>query len=376
MGRCLRIKGGRIVDPARGLDQVGDICIVDNKIVEYPSDLDLSAEVIDAQGFLVLPGLIDFHTHLFFGGADLGVPPDLASLPYGVTTAVDAGTAGASNYEVFHRMFVANSLVRIKSFLNVASLGIGTCMHPETIDSQHFDRERIYTLFQKYSDEIIGLKVRQSSDIVKGLCLTPLTATIELASTLGCPVSVHTTNPCSTVKELVDKLRPNDIYAHVYQGIGQHIIGPDGTVDPAIKEARRRGVVFDAANGLNHFSYAVAIKALADGFFPDVISSDLTSLTWNKPPVYNLPYILSKYLNMGLNLSETIAACTVRPAALIGMEGQIGTLAPGAYADIAIFCLKEQKEIFSDVHGSKFSGNVMLIPKMTIREGTIVFRYM
>lgn len=374
MRQRLCLQGGRIVDPVRGIDQVGDIHIADNKIVDQPSGHYLPSEIIDVSGHLVLPGLIDFHAHLFFLGADNGVPPDLAMLPCGVTTAIDAGSAGASNYELFHRTVVVNSLVRIKSFLNVASLGLTTFMHPETTDPHYFDKDKIYSLFNTYSDEIIGLKVRQSKEIVEELCLKPLISTVTLASELSCPVVVHTTNPCVSVKELVNQLRPNDVYAHVYQGVGNDIIGIDGAVDPAIKEARLRGVVFDAANGLNNFSLDVAKQALADGFYPDVISSDLTTLTWNKPPVYGLPYIMSKYLNMGLSLNDIIAACTAKPARLMRMEGQIGTLAQGAYADVAIFRLEKQREVFTDVHGSNFTGSMMLIPEITIRNGIIVFR--
>ena len=375
MEKCMLIKNGRIVDPARGINQAGDIFVENGKVVEHIHlDRLKDGSIIDAGGCLVVPGLIDLHAHLFFRGTDAGIPADAALLPSGVTTAVDGGSAGSANYELFQSSVVATSMVRIKSFLNVSPGGLATARHEEPINPKSFDRDKIAWLFRQYPDHLIGLKLRQSRGVVGELGLDPLKAAIEISENLFCPVAVHTTDPPSATEDLVELLRPGDIFVHAYHGVGNTILGANRHVLPAVRKARERGVLFDAANGRNHFSFDTAFAALADGFEPDIISTDLTTLTWNKPPVYSLPFVISKYLNMGMALPAALAACTAVPARLLGMTGIIGTLAPGAEADIAILRLEERETEFLDARGQKHLGNQLLIPQATVKAGRIVYR--
>ena len=375
MEKCMLIKNGRIVDPARGINQAGDIFVENGKVVEHLHlDRLKDGSIIDAGGCLVVPGLIDLHAHLFFRGTDAGIPADAALLPSGVTTAVDGGSAGSANYELFQSSVVATSMVRIKSFLNVSPGGLATARHEEPINPKSFDRDKIAWLFRQYPDHLIGLKLRQSRGVVGNLGLEPLKAAIEISENLSCPVAVHTTDPPSATEDLVELLRPGDIFVHAYHGVGNTILGANRHVLPAVRKARERGVLFDAANGRNHFSFDTAFAALADGFEPDIISTDLTTLTWNKPPVYSLPFVISKYLNMGMALPAALAACTAVSARLLGMTGIIGTLAPGAEADIAILRLEERETEFLDARGQKHLGNQLLIPQATVRAGRIVYR--
>ncbi|MDR3561144.1 MAG: amidohydrolase family protein [Negativicutes bacterium] len=243
MEKCLHIKNGRVIDPARNLDAVGDVFVLDGKIVKkLEAALLASAVVIDAAGCLVVPGLIDFHAHLFGGGTDAGIPPDLALLPYGVTTAVDGGSTGSANYESFYRSIVATSLVRVKTFLNIAPAGLTTGRHDEVLDPKVIDRDKTAQLFAQYPSNLIGLKVRQSRGVVGDLGLAPLEAAVKLADSLGCPVAVHSTDPPGSNDELLALLRPGDIFVHVYHGVGNTIIGGDGKVLPAVRSARQRGV--------------------------------------------------------------------------------------------------------------------------------------
>jgi len=375
MEKCLLIKNGRVVDPARCINQSGDIFVENGKIVEQLHlDRLKDGSTLDAGGCLVVPGLIDFHTHLFFGGTDAGIPADVALLPSGVTTAVDGGSAGSANYELFQRSVVATSMVRIKSYLNVSPGGLATGRHNEPLYPLTFDRDKIAWLFQQYPDNLVGLKLRQSRDVVGDLGLDPLKRAIEIAEQLSCPVAVHTTDPPSTTDDLVELLRPGDVFVHAYHGVGNTILGSNHRVLPSVRKARERGVLFDAANGRSHFSFDTALAALADGFEPDIISTDLTTLTWNKAPAYSLPFVISKYLNMGVSLPTALAACTAVPARMLAMTGIIGTLAPGAEADIAIFRLEEQEIEFLDFRGRKHQGHQLLVPQATVRAGRIVYR--
>jgi dihydroorotase len=368
-----RILNGTVVDAARGLCQVGEVVVSGDRIVaETPT----SATTIDASDCLVCPGLIDYHLHAYAGGTEMAVPADVALLPQGVTTAVDAGSAGVANYRLFSETVIARSMVRILALLNVSPAGLACVRYPENVDPHHYDLAASTRLFQKYRGELVGLKVRQGKAIVGGFGLEPLRATIRMADQLACPVVVHTTDaPCSQA-ELVDVLRPGDVFCHVFHGTGETIFAPDGTILPAITNARTRGVIFDAAHGWSNFSFASAQRALQQGFLPDVISTDLTNFTLYKHPVFGLPFLMSIYLSMGMPLLDIVATTTSTPARLIGMEKEIGTLAPGACADIAIFKRVERPVSLVDIHGVRWEGKSLLIPQLTMRAGQVLFRQM
>lgn len=369
------ITGGRIIDPARGIDSVGDVLISGDRIAPPREDEAGTAKVvIKADGCLVLPGLIDYHSHVFFDGTDNGIAPDACLLPNGVTTAVDGGSAGTANYAIFHKNIVANSLVRIKSFLHVAPAGQLTAKFPENHDQKFYDEDKMELLLRRYAGEVLGLKIRLSKEVVGDLGLAPLERALEIAERLSCPIAVHVTNPAAETREVAELLRPGDIFVHVYHGQGSTIIGDDGKVIPAVREARRRGVVFDAANGRNNFVFSIAEAALADDFPPDIISADLTWMTMFRQPVFNLPWVMSKYLALGMTLNDVVRACTAAPAGLMGMSGDIGTLAPGACADVAILRLVDHPCEFLDTNGDSRTGYKLLLPQATIRAGRVVFR--
>ncbi len=367
------IQNGRIIDPARGIDRIGTVYVKEDRIAETANeDTADAAQVIDGTGCLVLPGLIDFHTHLFHTGSLFGAPPDSALLPLGVTTAIDAGSAGIANYGAFHNSVVANSFVRIKSLLNVAAEGQVTECYPENLNPKFYDASRIAGLFRKYRGELLGLKIRVSKGVVDDLA--PLRRTVQIGEEVGCPVAVHATDPPREMEELVKLLRGGDILVHAYHGKGNTIIGSNGKVLPEVWDGRRRGILIDVANGINNFAFQTARAALSDRFKPDIISSDLTIQSMYRFPVFGLPYLISKYLSLGMDLTEIIAACTATPARLIGMEGEIGTLAPGSCADIAVFKLADTTVRFADSMGETVAGGQLLIPKLTVRAGRVVFR--
>jgi len=371
----LWIRGGEIIDPARNMSQPGEVLIRGARIVAPPvGETPDAAEVVDASGCLILPGLIDFHAHLFPGGTELGIPPDPGLLPSGVTTAADAGSAGITNYELFSESVIKRSLVRIKSYLNVAPAGLVTTRYPENVDPKHFDLEKTAALFERYRGELLGLKLRQSRPIVEHLGLEPLKATLRMAEQLHCRVVVHTTDPPGSLGELADLLRPGDVFCHVFHGTGHTILGPDGALLPEILAARKRGVVFDAAQGRKNFAFRVAEAALRQAFLPDVISSDLTASTLFRQPVFGLPHIMGKYLALRMPLEAVVAACTATPARLLGMQGEIGTLAPGACADVAIVRQVDRQVEFQDTNDERREGQVLLVPQMTVRAGRVLFR--
>jgi dihydroorotase len=321
-----------------------------------------------------MPGLIDNHVHCFSGGSELGFVPDPSLLPLGVTAAVDQGSTGIANCDNFMQTIVNHSQVRVFCNINVSPTGIATERYPENLDPQNYSVERLQELFDRYPGRVVGLKVREGREMVGDFGLEPLRAAIELADTLGCRVTVHAADPPEDMAVLVSLLRPGDVCCHCYHGKGSTILDEDGKVRQEIRKARKSGVFFDTADARIHHSYPVIKAALSDGFCPDVISTDVTRASLFGNMVFGLRAVMSKYLSLGLGLEDVVRACTVTPAGLIGMSGKLGTLAPGAFADVAIFELAEKAFLFKNRLGETFRGTKLLIPKLTILNGKIMFK--
>lgn len=372
----LLIAGGTMIDPGRNVFEQADVLIRGDEIIDVPAGERIEAEkTVDATNCLVLPGLIDYHSHVFPAGTLIGIYPDSAHLPQGVTTVVDQGSAGVSNFSSFFNTTVCNSQIRIFAHLHSSPTGLATLpSRMEAVDPQLYDFENTRRLLKEYNSCLVGLKIRQTKEIVGEFGLAPLAATVKMAEAIGCRVVVHTTNPPGDIEDLVALLRPGDVFTHVYQGKGCNIVDDRGRVRRAIRAARDRGVIFDTADGRGHYAFSVAKAAIADGFEPDVISTDVVRSSLFEHSVFGLPLIMSKYLSLGLSLQNLIKACTATPAKLLGMEGKIGTLTPGACADVAVFKLKEMPLKLEDVFGEKVICNQVFIPKMTVLKGKIVYR--
>ena len=374
------IRGGRVIDPAAGTDEIRDIAVRNMRIVDAEGAECGKDQIIDASGMIVTPGLIDFHTHLFHEGSSICIHPDMM-IAQGTTSAVDAGSAGTSTYEAFYKSVIAQSQVRIKGFLTVYGGGQLDPKLCEDFNPALYNVDKMERVVDANRDNLLGLKIRLSKGVVpEGTGADYLKAVVDLAEELNhrlgtaLRVCVHTTNPPVSAGELAACLRPGDIYAHCYQGAGTTIVLPDGSIDPGVLEARKRGVIFDAANGKGNFGLKTAKAAIAAGFLPDIISTDLTVDKFNMPPyAKNLPLVLSKYLALGLSLAEVIERVTVRPVEIMGMAGQIGTLKTGAYADIAIFKQKEISYIQKDFCDDELQCNTLLVPQLTMLAGEIQY---
>lgn len=370
------ICGGHVIDPASGVSEIRDVAVKNGRIVELPAD-PTASHVIDAAGCFVFPGLIDAHAHSYVPGSGLGVQPDFQAAT-GVTTVLDAGTAGWSNYPAFHNTTVVNSQVRVKALVGYNNSGQVELGYLENYDRKAIKIEKIRRILEQYPGEVLGIKMRFQREVTGETGTQRLRELIEVADQLGCPVTVHTTDPPASAEEIADLLRPGDVYCHCYQGKGHTIVDEAGHVYPAVRKARERGVWFDAANGTGNFAFSTAVAALKDGFLPDIISADNASNSFCLDYyARNLPFVMSKYLTLGMTLEQVVACVTKTPAKLLGMEGKIGTLAPGAFADIAIMKLREkQQEYWDSVKNpsTAVSGDVILVPQMTLLNGVAVYR--
>jgi predicted amidohydrolase len=377
MKYCVWIKNARILDPSRGIDGTGDILTVNSKIVPFdPQVAAQASDVLDAAGCLAVPGLIDFHAHLARGMSDHGVYPDLMGLPNGITAAVDAGSVGTAGVEAFIRNVIAGSEMTLKCYMHVAAIGVTTGVYQENPDPALYDRDSIQYLFERFPDDIIGLKLRMGKTFSDGLGLAPLTAAKEISRRLGRPLCLHLRELTEfTYTDALKHLDAGDVLCHFYQAIGGHcILDSQGRVSPAFREARSRGVLLDSAIAMNNHDLTVMRKAFDDGFFPDLIGTDVVLRSVYRNRTFGLLYVMSKHLALGMPLAQVILACTATAARVIGLEGKIGTLAAGANADIAILKIREKPMRFQDGYGNAVEGGEMLIPQVTIKNGRIVYK--
>ena len=367
------IQNGRVIDPKNNLDEILDIIVHRGKIHAIGKfEIETCHKVLNADGCIVTPGLIDFHTHIW-PLAEIGIPSEIVCFSSGITSAVDAGSCGCDTFEQ-HMSFINTSLVEVKCFLNVSSSGLSAGENPENINSLGFDKMKIKALFEKYPNELLGLKIRYSKEIVKEHGLVPLSDTIKIANEIGVPIVVHFTNSPFDVSEILKLLRKGDVLTHAFHGIGNTILNESGKVSQSVIEARGRGVIFDVANARFHFAFKTARAALSEGFYPDIISTDLTQKSlFKKPQIFNMMFLLSKYINLGLSLNDVISKCTLEPAKFMNSDHRIGCLTVGSEADIAIIKLIDRDVHFEDWEGGLLEGHKLLNNMVTIKTGKVVY---
>ena len=370
--------GGHVLDPASGLDEDLNVIIQEGKIKALtgePYTPQFMDNAVDVTGCIVTPGLLDHHCHLYPLAEEIGLPGEAVLFSNGVTSAVDAGSSGTANYLV-RRALRENTLLTFKSYLHVSALGLTA----EDPDPAHFDYAALKDAFDRYGNELMGLKLRISRDIVKELGFAPLRAAVELAGRLGVLVMVHPTDPPGEMEELLSILRPGDVCTHMYMDIGSSILDEKGRVKDCVWKARERGVLFEAADAQAHFGFSVAAPAIRQGFLPDFISTDGTRKSMLKrPTTFSLAMQLARYEALGIPFREVLRRCTVNTARHMGLEKGEGTIAVGGAADIAVFRRHEREVLFGDrplltPEQKTLTGHTVYEPVVTVKSGMIVYR--
>ncbi|MCB6201983.1 amidohydrolase family protein [Extibacter muris] len=370
------IRNGQVIDPAAGYYGIKDIYVRGGHIVKPSEDASFDgACVIDAADCLVLPGLIDFHTHLGYQLSDFGLHPDLYTLPNGVTAAVDAGSGGTANFEGMYTNVFSRSMIDIKCFLNVTATGIITECYLENLNPDLYNISKIEYLLDRYRHALLGLKVRIGADTAGALELRPLEKAVELGERFGCRVCVHATNLTCGYDRILSLLRPGDIICHIFQGDNDYtILGEDGGIADCVREGRKRGVLFDCACGRVNYSNRIIRQALKEGFVPDIISTDVIGFSIYGPKIHSLLSVMSQYLGAGMELMDVVRAATATPAGVMGMEGKTGTLEEGAQADIFITRLMRHKWEVTDKFGEAMQFHEVFVPLLTMKNGKLAYR--
>ena len=393
----LLLRGGHVIDAANSVDRLLDVALAAGRVAAVAEDIPSAqaTKVINVTGKLVVPGLVDLHTHVYAGVSRLGIDADRYCLANGTTTLLDAGSAGALNIDGFRRFIVEPARTRIRALLNISSVGMPS-MDASIVELGWLplaDVKAAVEAIEANRDLVLGLKARMSEFIVRENGIEPLYRTLDAAEQAGVPVMVHIGATPIPVCEVLDLLRPGDIVTHTYtafggleyledgkswrqypftsKGNGLTILDADGCVIPEAWAARERGVIMDVGHGMGSFSFQVCAAAIAQGFKPDTIGSDLHQGSVHGP-AYDLPTVMSRFLSLGMTLPEIIAASTIRPAQVLGLAGEIGTLEPGAAGDVAVFDLLKGRFEYRDAAGQSLWGDRKLIPHLTVRAGEVV----
>ncbi len=376
----LLIRGGRVLDPKNGIDAVMDVAVAGGKIARVAAGISPASArtVADATGLLVVPGLIDIHAHVFFGtekdgylsNSDTAVPPDNHSFRNGQTTMVDAGGAGWRNFLQFKEQVIDRSRTRVLSFLNI--VGAGMKGGPVEQSLPDMDAKLTAMRIRQHPGVIVGIKVAHYT----GPEWDPVTRAVEAGREANVPVmvdfGVHTP-PLALEDLLLRHLRPGDILTHMYAHVSGRIpiVDEAGKVRPFVTDARKRGVIFDAGHGGGSFLFRQAVPAMAQGFRPDVISTDLHTGSMNSG-MKDILNTMSKFLNMGMRVEDVVAANTSRAADVI-RRPDLGHLAVGSEADIAVLAVRRGTFGFVDTGGGRLAGDRKLECELTVRAGQVVW---
>lgn len=367
------ITGGHVVDPANGVSRVTNVAVRDGVVAAVGDNVGVpdARRHIDASGQYVTPGLIDLHTHIYWGVTYWGIDADPVAARSGVTTWLDVGSAGSYTFPGFREYIVEGNRARIYALLNLSSIGL-VAPTWELANPDYLNVELATEVVDRNRDIILGIKARIDSRTTRGTGILPMEKARELADRVELPLMTHIGTSPPSLAEVAEYLRPGDILTHCFTGQDMRIIGEDGKVNPDIKALKDQGMVLDVGHGSGSFSYEVAEAMLNQGIPPDVISSDIHQMAV-QGPMFDMPTTLSKFLNLGMSIDDVVACATVNAARAVRLD-HLGKIGVGDPADIALFRLEEGHFEFHDIAMEERMGSNLLVNTMTLLDGHELLR--
>ncbi|MAF51542.1 MAG: amidohydrolase/deacetylase family metallohydrolase [Chloroflexi bacterium] len=371
----LLLKGGEVIDPSPGIRDQLDVAVSDGKISQLAPDVAPGPDtrVIDVTGKIVVPGLIDLHCHIYHGVNQTGVNPDLAGVYSGVTTLVDAGSAGSYTFGGFPEHVVPKAITRIICMLHISRTGLA--YQPDLSRREDIDLEDTIRVVRENRPLIQGIKIRAVGPAVPVMGVEIVQLAKQAANEAGVRLMVHIGDRLAgdgptITRALLPLLEPGDIITHLFTGNPGTIFDDDGSVLPELMAAQERGVFLDTAHGRQNFSFDIARRALDRGVVPRGISTDLT-IPGRLHAVHSMTEMLSRFLALGFSLEDVIRMSTANPAEALGMGDTLGTLAVGRGADITVLEEATGDWLFHDTEGGTLRGDKALAPVATVKDGEV-----
>jgi dihydroorotase len=374
------IQDGHVIDPKNGINEVMDVAISGDTIALVAKNIDDEAkQVVNAKGLYVMPGLIDIHSHNFYGtepdhaysNGFSAIAPDGFTFRTGVTTTVDAGGAGWKTFPTFKKQTIDHSRTRVLAFLNIVGEGMRGGVYEQDVNDM--DAKMAAAVARQYSEYIVGFKVAHFN----GPDWTPVDQAVEAGESTNLPVMIDFggSNPPLSIEDLfMQHLRPGDIFTHAFGELGSResiVDRQTKEVKPFVWEAQKKGIIFDVGYGGISFAFSQAIPAVESEFYPNTISTDIHIGSMNNA-MKDMLSVMSKFLVMGMELQPVVEASTWKPAQVIQRE-ELGHLSEGAIADVAILNVRKGDFGFFDYTGYKIEGEQKLESEMTIKGGKIVY---
>ena len=360
MNHDLILKGARVIDPSQHHDGIADVAFADGRVSGFGGGLTAGPGTVvrDMAGAIVTPGLIDLHTHVYWGGSAISIDADEFCRVSGVTTSVDTGSAGPGNFAGFRRHVIERSQARILAYLHVSFAGIyayaANVMVGESEDMRMMAPRDAVDVAEANRDVIVGIKVRVGRLASGSQGTAPLDIALQVAEETGLPLMAHIDHPPPSYEEVLAMLRPGDVLTHAFRPFPNSPVTAQGAIKPAVRAARERGVLFDIGHGKGSFAFKTARAMLAGGFLPDTISSDVHQLCVNGP-AFDQVTTMSKMLCLGMSLTQVVAASTVNAAvALKRME--YGSLKVGSLGDATVIAVRDGAFDYVDVRGEHMTG--------------------
>ncbi len=373
MAYDLILRGGRVVDPSQALDAVQDVAFSGKVVAAVGRSLaaEPGTAVRDVSGRIVVPGLIDLHTHVYDGGTSLGIDAEDFCRMSGVTTSVDTGSAGPGNWRGFRQHVIDRCQVRILAYLHVSHAGIygfdRRVMVGESEEMRMLNPIDCAEVADANRDVIVGIKVRVGRHASGASGIAPLDMALQVGEEIGMPVMCHIDHPPPSYDEVLERLRPGDILTHAFRPFPNSPVSQQGRVRESVHAARKRGVLFDIGHGMGSFAFKTGRAMLAAGFLPDTISSDVHKLSI-EGPAFDQVTTMSKFLCMGMSLTDVIAASTVN-AAMAMRRPELGSLKPGSVGDATVLDIVQGTHDYVDAVGEHLMGDQRIVSKGVVIAG-------
>jgi dihydroorotase len=371
----LLLKGGMVVDPSTGLDGVQDIALQGDAIARIAPGIASgeATRTIDVAGKVVTPGLIDLHAHVFEGINRTGVHPDLGGVYAGVTTIVDAGSAGAATFAGFPRHIIPNCHTEVIPFLHICQTGLAT--NPDIIAATSINLDDTLRVADQHRGLICGIKARMVSPALEILGMEMPRLARRAARESGTKLMVHIGDTekrydPTVIRQLLPLLEQGDILTHYFTANPGGVLDANGKLVPETREAADRGVWFDTAHGRMNFSFDVGRKIIDQGLLPHCISTDLT-VPGRLNTVHSMTEMMTRFLGLGFTLPQVVTMCTANPAKAIGAEHRLGSLAAGRQADISVLELRDGDWTVYDVLGAGLRVTRAVVPFVTVKRGRV-----